>query len=1451
MVCNDTINVDIDLEGYKKITPDILLETPIRCPDTFRVDVFVAGASIGDTITCDLFGQILRTRVTFLGTPQNFCESYIRVEDKSAPVLTCRDTMVPCGIDPDSLLLITADDNCDPNPETYYTDRIVDSFCVANNFNAIIYRTWGAKDNQNNISLPCRQEITLIKPTLSDVIFPQDIVIVDTFSVPITPANIDSIVGIAPPMIGGHPIGFYCKFNVLQEDQIFLICPGSFKIFRKWTVINCCTNQKREQFQMIEFLDQTPPDIQCPDSLRYSTSLDDCGANFFLPAAVVSDDNTLIPVVTVNYPNGQLQSNGGMVVGLPVGFHDFEYTAADFCGNIASCTTVVEVVDDVPPIPICIEKLTVNINSRGEGCIKVASFDAGSTDNCCLDSIAVKRMGEPDDLFRDRLCLYCDDVGDVVMTVVRFIDCYGNINECMTEVRAHDKIAPKITCPPEVILNCTDDFRDTSLTGVPTVIDNCDSLMFRFEDDSTGLSMCREGMVFRKWYVTDGGGLMDSCVQKITLTDSTPTTFVNIPNDTTILFCPTDLDSLGTGAPEPVADCEKWGLNISDSLVNISCVLTIYRKFTFREWCSSEIREFGQTITVIDDTPPVWDQVPGSFDTLVHCAADVPDILPGLAPTASDLCADSISVNLVKDSLIAGSCPNDFMQILGYVADDGCGNFSDTFYVEITVKDNILPIISGVPTDTIVGCDQNLNEPTVLITDNCGAPVIAFFRDDPLPFACPETSKSRLVWIAEDACGNIDSADWIVTRIDTVPPTALMPTDSFYSCPEDIPDADPEVVFGETDNCSFPVTVTLFQNDSIDDRCRDTLYRIYQVTDACDNFSFVTHRIIVADTIPPRVQMCPGQLTEVLTFPQSQDCEGFVNLIPATYLDNCAGSIITVRNDSPFADNNMGNDASGVYPLGVHTFKFYGTDECFNVNSQCTVELTVVERDRPRVTCANEPIPIYLDATGNVTIQDFQIIPEAFDFCSSVETIVSPNTLSCADYLGAPTRIELTRASAIDTFGNESDCLPRAIILNDTFGLCPSNPPAPPGFTGGFVKNKNLPIENALVRMSGDKTAEFITNRFGGFQFENLERGDFLEITPHKNDEHLRGVSTFDLMMISRIILGDGADYSPQQHIAADVDRSGTVTVRDITELRRMILDPSITFSNNTSWRFLDADYVFQNLMNPLSENFPESIAQVHQYSDFELNFTGIKIGDLNGDSMIDSVRTVSDRSSREQSFFMVENADFRIDKKVILKIKATEDLAGFQFALAFDESRLEFEKMILKTPGLTENNFNFSQKEEGILPVSFNGKITEGETIFEIEFTAKSFGNLDEAIHFNNEKLFGETYTKDFEIKKAALQFVTPSGENEEDFTFELLQNQPNPFSARTTIGCRLKKEMNVQLEIFDMTGKKIFEDRKRFSPGIRTFEIDNRFFRESGVYSYQLTTPSGVKTKRMIFIK
>ena len=119
---------------------------------------------------------------------------------------------------------------------------------------------------------------------------------------------------------------------------------------------------------------------------------------------------------------------------------------------------------------------------------------------------------------------------------------------------------------------------------------------------------------------------------------------------------------------------------------------------------------------------------------------------------------------------------------------------------------------------------------------------------------------------------------------------------------------------------------------------------------------------------------------------------------------------------------------------------------------------------------------------------------------------------------------------------------------------------------------------------------------------------------PEKNTNHLNGVTTYDAVLMTRHILNIELLDSPYKIIAADINRSQTVTTFDIVEMRKLILSIYTNYPNNSSWRFVKADYVFPNPLNPWSQVFPE-VVNLNNLDDhfLEGDFIGIKIGDMNG----------------------------------------------------------------------------------------------------------------------------------------------------------------------------------------------------------------------------------------------
>ena len=153
------------------------------------------------------------------------------------------------------------------------------------------------------------------------------------------------------------------------------------------------------------------------------------------------------------------------------------------------------------------------------------------------------------------------------------------------------------------------------------------------------------------------------------------------------------------------------------------------------------------------------------------------------------------------------------------------------------------------------------------------------------------------------------------------------------------------------------------------------------------------------------------------------------------------------------------------------------------------------------------------------------------------------------------------------------------------------------------------------VALAGAASLNTVTDTSGQYQFGGLEAGQTYSVQPMLNFAAANGLSTLDLMPMSRHLLGIAPITNPYQLLAADVNGSGSVTVSDMIAVQRIILGISNEFPNQDSWIFVPASHDFVNPGNPwqdlpapqlLIENMPGGGVQ-------GLDFIGVKLGDVNG----------------------------------------------------------------------------------------------------------------------------------------------------------------------------------------------------------------------------------------------
>ncbi|MBP7273343.1 MAG: hypothetical protein KA974_05855 [Saprospiraceae bacterium] len=124
-----------------------------------------------------------------------------------------------------------------------------------------------------------------------------------------------------------------------------------------------------------------------------------------------------------------------------------------------------------------------------------------------------------------------------------------------------------------------------------------------------------------------------------------------------------------------------------------------------------------------------------------------------------------------------------------------------------------------------------------------------------------------------------------------------------------------------------------------------------------------------------------------------------------------------------------------------------------------------------------------------------------------------------------------------------------------------------------------------------------------------------------KDTNWLNGVTTFDLLLMRKHILGIQPLTSPYKLIAADINRSGTITTFDIVQLRRLVLGSINSIEGNTSWVFVPEGTQFGDEISPVygfnNSGIPPQNAP-HPVIPYSTKMIGIKIGDVNGSAHAD-----------------------------------------------------------------------------------------------------------------------------------------------------------------------------------------------------------------------------------------
>ena len=632
-------------------------------------------------------------------------------------------------------------DGCGP-ATVGYSDEFATVDCEGE-FDKIILRTWSATDVMGNMSEVCVQRIYVYRSGLEAVVFPRNY---DGLDLPTLSCELyaDEVPGID---VTGGITGELCDIVQIfePEDTRLDICKGSYKILRKFKVLQWCSGEVLEHTQVIKVLDDEGPVVEDLADTTFSANDFTCTADLVIPKPEVISDCSDEFIYSLQYLRAtndgpapvdgiysnenvdELFSGDFMITDLDFGNTWIKWTVQDECGNKTYEYFTLTVDDQVAPTAVCDEFTVVSVGGDGRIRVDAISFDDGSNDNCGIRDFKARKMVDVCNsgslAYRDQVEFCCAEIGNgPIMVEFMVTDFYGNSNTCMVEVEVQDKLPPYITdCPADILLDCQADFLNFEITGEAIAIDNCDEVEVTHQDDGE-LDTCGEGVITRTWTATDAAGLKHSCIQTITVLNSDPFEAMDIdwPEDYEATTCnggglePADLPAGFDYPTYEEGTCSLVATTYKDQVfttVDGACE-KILRTWTVLDWC-------------------VYDETNTQSTAGVYTRVQVIKLKNTIAPTIHN-CED-----MTVD--IFGDCEGQVNILLD--ASDDCTPDDELRYTYTINLNN-----DGTPDPLLDGNSNRIMEV--------------------LPIGTHEVK-----WSVEDKCGNVERCTFILTVRDGKKPT--------------------------------------------------------------------------------------------------------------------------------------------------------------------------------------------------------------------------------------------------------------------------------------------------------------------------------------------------------------------------------------------------------------------------------------------------------------------------------------------------------------------------------------------------------------------------------------------------------------------------------------------------------------------------------------------------------
>ncbi len=1446
LACNNSVNVSLNNTCILELFPDMILEGNFNQNEAYQLTIVDAntGEELEDNlITQDLLGHTFIVTVT-QECGGNSCWGTLVVEDKSITELepycigsestTCFDfgnNANPAGFPdfpPDVVSIYRPDkndwlvsgfDNCSDVILSYVDTPVSVNECADPQH---IIRTWTAVDINNGLSSSCDVDIYIGLVDKSSIIWPPswDSRLdddapggVDTDNVyqsldacdlnnPIELYctywldNLDAN-GNPSPECTGYPTGLLCANLQLigYKDQVIPICGNAKKILRKWAVWDACTNEDVQCTQIITIMDLTDPICVPPADKIYFTDTHECGSDVILDPPSVFNECAGWSY-KVKYKVGDYND------GLPETFVDYNltYNSAD---NTYTINNLQFYHDS-----LWVQYIVTDVcGNRIDDCFGEFELldDEQPIPACDLNtSIALNNGGHAHAgpaTFDDHSWDNCGVYTKVIQRMNSECHCYERNLDFMYPLGEYDGHYYFLS---KGKFNGRKSFAFAeALDGYVAVIDS--------EAENTWLRSAVDQYSSDPYYI----GL------------------------------------------------KGYDFNTNDMYWdNGAQAYNFNSHWDFNEPFLDENYRKGHVYTIVN-TDGLWEAERQTglneryvieFET--RC---------GWTQKETFCCADLGEETMVQ------------MKVIDL---EGNHNFC---MVNVEVQDFVPPKILCPPTDTIsCSTPYDLDDLSMYgfatAMDDCEVTITeeqAVF----IPLTCGQGQIQRR-FTASDKVNEATCVQliWIQNDVPFIGDSIYWPVDTLVMDYCTLEDYDSGIFVPTWNEDAFPCSSIIYTHDDllfkiVEGACQK-LIRTWTVVDWCNPYKTWQHDQVIKLMNLNGPQM-GGSTCQTLHVPDGElvgQCLVQIDDVTAEVIDNaqaCSDHLvwsytIDYNSDGSIDASGSGNDASGAYPYGSHILTWTVKDDCDNITS-CNKTIIVDDNKAPTPYCHGEiVIPINSEEGVDIWVSDIDLgsaddCPDNDVYLSFDENqlIISYN-VSCDDIPDSSSvgfvYVDMwVWDHSNPSIANKSYCTVK-IQVQDNAGVCndPSNMMT--RIAGNVMTEEYDMIENVemnLMTNNPDYPKSFMAS-LGEFAFEDIPMYEDYQVDAFKDDNYLNGVSTLDLVVIQRHILGIERLDSPYKIIAADINSSEDISAIDLIELRKLILGIYDELPENDSWRFVVEDYVFSDPQSPWP--FEEEINLQNLDHDISnANFMGVKIGDVNGSVIANSLNQKNLINSAQEYTIQIEQSiTEKGNTRVQLIAQQDGDLAGTQMSMNFDNSITDLIAAIPMQIDLGNHNIAWQKVDDGEILISWNAvnftAVRKGDVLLEFLFEGQ---HQDFLLSSTSAALADQAYLLDGSLELTVHDLRIINSTKNMDFDFEVLQNVPNPFNESTTIGFIIPKRSNVKLSISDANGRLIHSQDKEYAMGYNEIIISNNALNTTGILYYKISTATHTSTKKMIVLR